>query len=91
MFVPQQDSLESGADEHEGTSKAPISFFAAWCIPGVAVYSVCYALVKGVNYGLFFWLPVYLHNAFDMSNTDAGFYSVRAAFPHILPHMVLVL
>lgn len=68
-----QESEESTASESD---KKPISFFAAWCIPGVAVYSICFALVKGVNYGLFFWLPVYLHNGFDMSTTDAGFYSM---------------
>uniref|UniRef100_A0A915Q1M8 Sugar phosphate exchanger 3 n=1 Tax=Setaria digitata TaxID=48799 RepID=A0A915Q1M8_9BILA len=38
-----------------------ISFWQAWCLPGVIAYSLAYACLKLVNYSFFFWLPLYLH------------------------------
>ncbi|KAM3725223.1 Sugar phosphate exchanger [Dirofilaria immitis] len=38
-----------------------ISFWQAWCLPGVIAYSLAYACLKLVNYSFFFWLPFYLH------------------------------
>ncbi|TMW60401.1 hypothetical protein Poli38472_000443 [Pythium oligandrum] len=53
-----------------------ISFFDAWCIPGVIPYSLSYACLKSVNYALFFWLPFYLTVSLDMDNAKAGMYSM---------------
>ena len=63
----------SGADL---ANEKPISFWKAWLIPGVLPYAMSYACLKSVNYALFFWLPFYLNNAFEMSNGEADAFSV---------------
>ena len=40
-----------------------ISFWAAWCLPGVLRYSLCYACIKSINYALFYWLTPFLESA----------------------------
>lgn len=50
--------------EHSHENEPPpdhaISFFSAWCIPGVLQYSLCYFCLKFANYGIMYWLPLYL-------------------------------
>lgn len=62
----------------------PITFFRAWLLPGVAMYSLCYACLKLVNYSFFFWLPFYLRKKFDWEEADADllstFYDVGGIF-----------
>ena len=62
-----------GGGGGEGT---PISFWRAWAIPGVAQYALCYAALKSVNYGLFFWAPFYLKNHFKISADRADLISM---------------
>eukprot|EP00128_Syssomonas_multiformis_P006806 Colp12_sorted_trinity150504_noHs@10435 len=45
------------------------------CMPGVLSYSLCYACLKFVNYGLFYWLPFYLTKALDYDPSVANFAS----------------
>ena len=40
----------------EKVSPVRMSIWAAWLLPGVIKYSLCYACVKSVNYTLFYWL-----------------------------------
>ncbi|CAF1024376.1 unnamed protein product, partial [Didymodactylos carnosus] len=53
----------------------PITFFRAWLLPGVLMYSLCYACLKLVNYSFFFWLPYYLHNKFHWEESAADLLS----------------
>ncbi|XP_038062236.1 sugar phosphate exchanger 3-like [Patiria miniata] len=41
-----------------------IGFCHALILPGVALFALCYACLKLVNYAFFFWLPYYLSNTF---------------------------
>lgn len=50
----------------------PIGFIQAVLLPGVIVYSLCYACLKLVNYALFFWLPYYLQNGLGWSGNEAN-------------------
>ncbi|CAF1225994.1 unnamed protein product [Rotaria sordida] len=59
----------------ESTATKPITFFRAWVLPGVAMYSLCYAGLKLVNYSFFFWLPFYLHAKFRWQESDADLLS----------------
>ena len=47
----------------------PINFFRAWLIPGVPLYALTYASVKGTCYGLLFWLTTYLRDK-DFDEVD---------------------
>ncbi|CAF3355270.1 unnamed protein product [Rotaria sp. Silwood1] len=59
----------------DSTANKPITFFQAWLLPGVAMYSLCYACLKLVNYSFFFWLPFYLHAKFRWQESDADLLS----------------
>lgn len=67
-----------GPDDGVGGGGAPraISFWRAWAIPGVAQYALCYAALKSVNYGLFFWAPFYLKNHFRIAAGKADLVSM---------------
>lgn len=56
-----------------------INFFTAWCIPGVAIYSIAYTCIKATAFGLLFWLPTFIsdqhldkYNASITSQFDYG-------------------
>ncbi len=53
-----------------------IGFIQAVLLPGVIVYSLCYACLKMVNYSFLFWLPYYLSNKFHWSESVADQISV---------------
>jgi OPA family glycerol-3-phosphate transporter-like MFS transporter 3 len=53
----------------------PVTFFRAWLLPGVAMYSLCYACLKLVNYSFFFWLPFYLRDRFSWRESDSNLLS----------------
>ncbi|KAF4651790.1 hypothetical protein FOL47_000178 [Perkinsus chesapeaki] len=59
------NSCDSSHVEQAGTftpsDEGKINFWRAWFIPGVIVYAIVTACVKGVAYALFFWLPLYLY------------------------------
>jgi len=54
----------------------PIGFIQAVLLPGVIMYSLCYAFLKMVNYSFLFWLPFYLSNKFHWSETSADQISI---------------
>mmetsp|Transcript_25771 Transcript_25771/g.45390 ORF Transcript_25771/g.45390 Transcript_25771/m.45390 type:complete len:344 (-) Transcript_25771:1372-2403(-) len=55
------DAVSTEDGEAEGT-KNGISFWRAWCLPGVAIYAFGYACVKLLNYAFILWLPYYLRS-----------------------------
>jgi len=59
----------------ESTVNKPITFFRAWLLPGVLMYSLCYACLKLVNYSFFFWLPFYLNDRFHWDEAEADLLS----------------
>lgn len=54
----------------------PIGFFQALFLPGVIMYSLCYACLKMINYSFLFWLPFYLSNAFGWKEEVADEISI---------------
>ncbi|KAL6459949.1 hypothetical protein MHYP_G00317080 [Metynnis hypsauchen] len=68
-------SIQQRDEEPVSQTKA-ISFFQAFCLPGVLPYSLSYACLKLVNYSFFFWLPFYLSNNFSWKEAQADRLSV---------------
>jgi sugar phosphate permease len=62
--------------KHSAKNKQAIGFFQAVLLPGVIMYSLCYACVKMVNYSFMFWLPYYLTNKFHWEQNVADEISV---------------
>lgn len=84
MLSDERDSIDgSDDDENEallGSSPGPrvrekggVSFFAAWCLPSVAVYAFTLFFAKLVAYTFLYWLPYYI------SSTEIGGRSLTAA------------
>ena len=66
-----------GLTHHQKFEKTKaIGFFQAVLLPGVIMYSLCYACVKMVNYSFMFWLPYYLTNKFHWAQDVADEISV---------------
>lgn len=53
-----------------------LGFIQALLLPGVILYALSYACLKFVNYSFFFWLPFYLHGAFNWLETVADEISI---------------
>ena len=45
-----------------GVKKSKVSFWTAWCLPGVIRYGLCYACIKSVNYTIFYCLTSFLQD-----------------------------
>lgn len=58
------------------TQPKKMSFFQAVLLPGVIMYSLCYACLKMINYSFLFWLPYYLSNAFGWEESVADEISI---------------
>lgn len=54
----------------------PISFVKAILLPGVFAYCLCNACLKLVNYAFFFWLPLYLTEAYHWEEAKADQLSI---------------
>ena len=55
----------------------------------VMEYGVAYACVKSINYTLFFWLPLYLHDSLKLSqdkSNDLSTLCVTSVGVHQLCH-----
>lgn len=97
--LPDPDADERGdADEpllsdDSHTSKGkPIGFIQAVLLPGVIMYSLCYACLKMVNYSFLFWLPFYLSNKFKWEESVADqisiWYDVGGIFGGIIGGLI---
>jgi len=53
-----------------------IGFIQAVLLPGVIMYSLCYACLKMINYSFLFWLPFYLSNKFGWEESVADEISI---------------
>ena len=60
--------------------KGSVSFLAAWCIPGVAVYAFTLFFAKLVAYTFLYWLPYYINatevGGRSLTPTEAGNLSI---------------
>ncbi|EPB69276.1 hypothetical protein ANCCEY_11638, partial [Ancylostoma ceylanicum] len=54
----------------------PISIIKAILLPGVLAYCLCNACLKLVNYAFFFWLPLYLTEAYQWDEAKADELSI---------------
>ena len=70
--VPSESDELLSTERHVQT----IGFIQAVLLPGVIVYSLCYACLKMVNYSFLFWLPYYLSNKFHWSESVADEISI---------------
>jgi len=64
-FAPIQETsqdIETSNTNHTGTRKSKVSFWTAWCLPGVIRYGLCYACIKSVNYTIFYCLTSFLQD-----------------------------
>ena len=68
-FEEVASSPDQASEEVSSNSSNKLSFWAAWCLPGVIRYSLCYACIKSINYTLFFWLTPFLESAGHSSGT----------------------
>merc|ERR1719192_2088166 len=53
-----------------------LGLLEAWAIPNVALFAFAYALLKSINYVMFFWLPSYLNQFMDFSAKQSDFVSM---------------
>jgi hypothetical protein len=63
QLIQIDSSDSSGKPEpkpHGSSGEKSIGFVKAWTIPGVAFYAISFACLKGTQYGMLFWLPLYL-------------------------------
>jgi len=83
----EHDALLSSNEKSQ-----PIGFFKAVMLPGVIMYSLCYACLKMVNYSFFFWLPFYLSNKYSWKESVADkisiWYDVGGIFGGIIGGLV---
>ena len=70
------ESNPENDDYSQNEKSKPIGFFQAVLLPGVIMYSLCYACLKMVNYSFLFWLPYYLSNKFHWAESVADEISV---------------
>ena len=60
MLLDSSESSIKPEGKDKKSSEKSIGFLKAWTIPGVAFYAVSFACLKGTQYGMLFWLPLYL-------------------------------
>ncbi|CAI5453761.1 unnamed protein product [Caenorhabditis angaria] len=66
----------------------PISLIKALLLPGVLAYCICNACLKLVNYAFFFWLPLYLTDAYHWQESQADQLSIWYDFGGIIGSVV---
>ncbi|KAK5974118.1 MFS domain-containing protein [Trichostrongylus colubriformis] len=73
------NDVEQAERSREGE---PISLINAILLPGVLAYCLCNACLKLVNYAFFFWLPLFLTEAYhwEETKTSLGWESVFYLF-----------
>ena len=67
-----------------GQAKHGINFFEAWKIPGVLSYSLAFACVKLLLYGMLFWLPFFLSHRVHLTGHVIGMITAMFAVGGIL-------
>lgn len=69
----ENDALLGGETSRGSREKSGVSFFAAWRLPGVALYAFALFFAKLVAYTFLYWLPYYI------SSTEVGGKTLSAA------------
>jgi len=59
IYSIQNDRSDSSGSSSSQARKG-IGFWKAWLIPGVLAYSLSYFCLKFANYGIMYWLPLFL-------------------------------
>ncbi|KAF4672970.1 hypothetical protein FOL47_011159 [Perkinsus chesapeaki] len=67
---------ESPATRVDVAADDELDLLAAWRAPGVIMYSFCFACISGVNYAMFFWLPLYLTEHVGRTSAEANGYDM---------------
>ncbi|EGT35886.1 hypothetical protein CAEBREN_08437 [Caenorhabditis brenneri] len=81
----QEQQVEANSSEpHHNFHGEPISLFKAVLLPGVLAYCICNACLKLVNYAFFFWLPLYLTDAYNWEESQADQLSIWYDFGGII-------
>lgn len=81
--------LEAASNEpHHNFHGEPISLFKAVLLPGVLAYCICNACLKLVNYAFFFWLPLYLTDAYHWEESQADQLSIWYDFGGIIGSVI---
>lgn len=70
--ISDSTSSEDLVEDPSHNEVNALSFTSALCLPGVIPYSLSYACLKFVNYAFLFWLPFYLVNNFDFTDSFAS-------------------
>lgn len=70
------NSVKKAPDPVDVDALPAISVLDAWRIPGVLAYALSYACLKSANYACFFWLPLFLHNRYGMSDSQSDLVSM---------------
>ncbi|CAI2352923.1 unnamed protein product [Caenorhabditis sp. 36 PRJEB53466] len=85
---PEDEHAENveanSTEEHHNFHGEPISLFKAVLLPGVLAYCICNACLKLVNYAFFFWLPLYLTDAYNWEESQADQLSIWYDFGGII-------
>ncbi|VDM79249.1 unnamed protein product [Strongylus vulgaris] len=72
----QLDTEESMAERLPSTEGEAIGIVKAILLPGVLAYCLCNVCLKLVNYAFFFWLPLYLTEAYHWTESKADELSI---------------
>lgn len=73
-------STSSSPTQTGGTDRSGVSFFSAWCIPGVATYAMTLFFAKLTAYTFLYWLPYYISSTVvggrSLTPSEAGNLSI---------------
>ncbi|GAB5361896.1 hypothetical protein AAMO2058_000752100 [Amorphochlora amoebiformis] len=75
IFLPSHPKDQSHSKSIPRPGSTNMSFSEAIQVPGVASYSLAYSCLKLVEYSLFFWLPIYLHEHICLKCHTSGYVS----------------
>ncbi|EER10715.1 Glycerol-3-phosphate transporter, putative [Perkinsus marinus ATCC 50983] len=84
-----RDRGETNESTSEVAAEETLNFLAAWKAPGVLMYSFCFGCISGVNYAMFFWLPLYLTEHVGRTSAEANAYDMLFNLGVIVGTLVL--
>ncbi|CAB3397823.1 unnamed protein product [Caenorhabditis bovis] len=82
------ENIETQSLQSEEPNDTPIGLIKALFLPGVLAYCVCNACLKLVNYAFFFWLPLYLTDAYHWEEYQADQLSIWYDFGGIIGSVI---
>ena len=73
-LISTENEEKAQIEQHAGGGSA--SLLEVLCVPGVIDYAIAYSLLKGVNYGLFNWLPFLLQYSHHLDESTANLIAI---------------